>query len=442
MTENTTTQTRLSSAAIRPLRTLDPAAALDDLDWLDEVIGDARVVAIGESAHYNAESYLLRHRLLRYLVERHGFSTYAMESGFVEGRLTDEWIRGGAGDVDGIGTVMANGISSLMGLWTQMRDQLEWMRNYNQTAARPIGFYGIDLPGSNASLLPGLDAVIGFLAEADPAFDVAPTLREQILAFAAPSPFSIPATVAALGKLSTETKDALTAGLSDLLERMKAHRADYVRRTSAEDYERALHAMRLTVTLDTAARAMIGGDQLELMLRRDAAMADTVELILRSKGRIVLGAHNGHISREPLDMPGVAAVTTAGVHLADRLGEDYVVIGQTTGTGQTLNTDADFYTGKLFADLGAPDPGSLDALMEASGDGPFATDLRRLSPADADAVRAASQQRFGPWYSEVNALKAYDVIVHLPHVTAASLDPAALAAAPSDVLQVLGQQEK
>jgi erythromycin esterase len=34
-------------------------------------------------------------RLLRFLVERHGFSAYAMESGFVEGRQVDKWVRGG-----------------------------------------------------------------------------------------------------------------------------------------------------------------------------------------------------------------------------------------------------------------------------------------------------------------------------------------------------------
>ncbi|MFD0472221.1 hypothetical protein ACFQ0B_30910 [Nonomuraea thailandensis] len=82
----TTPQARLGDTAIIPLRTLDPAAALNDLEWLDDAIGDARVVAIGESAHYNRETYELRHRLLRYLVERHGFGAYAMETGFTEGR--------------------------------------------------------------------------------------------------------------------------------------------------------------------------------------------------------------------------------------------------------------------------------------------------------------------------------------------------------------------
>jgi erythromycin esterase len=434
MAANTSTApARLSSEAVKPLRTLDPAGALDDLQWLDEVIGDARVVAIGESAHYNRESYQLRHRLLRYLVERHGFGAYAMESGFVEGWRVDNWVRGGE---DALGQVMADGMTSLMGLWTQMRDQLEWMRQHNRSATQPVGFYGIDLSGSNASLLPGLDAVIAYLAQAEPEYQVGPGIRETASAFAAPSAFSVPAAIASYGQLAPEAKDALTAGLAELTARMTGRRLDYLRRTTAGAYERALRSLRLAVTLDSLARAMARGDQQAMMFNRDAAIADTVDWILRREDRIVLAAHNGHIQRWPGTLPGMPPVTPMGMHLADRIGQDYLVIGTTSGTGQTLNTGADFYTGTLFTTLEPAQPGSLDALMAASGDGPFAADLRRLSSADADAVRAASQQRFGAFYSDLSPLDAYDVIVHLPHVTAAEPDPAALACSPRDVREV------
>ncbi|MEU4303468.1 erythromycin esterase family protein [Kitasatospora aureofaciens] len=436
MTTNTSTATaRLSGEAVMPLRTLDPTGPLDDLEWLDEAIGQARVVAIGESAHYNREFFQLRHRLLRYLVERHGFNAYAMETGFVEGRLVDNWVRGGEGRLD---RVMANGMTSLMGLWTQMRAHLEWMQEHNRAAAHPVGFYGIDLPGSMVSLLPGLDAVLAYLTQADPEFEVDPSIRETAASYAAESAFSAPAAIAAYGELTPERRDALTASLAELTARMTGRRLTYLRRTTLDAYERALVSLRVTVALDTFSREMLRGDRQGMMFNRDATIADTVEWILRREDRIILAAHNGHIQRWPGAIPGMAAMTPMGMHLADRLGTDYLVIGTTSGTGDILNTGADFYTGTLFTDMEAPLPGSLDALMAASHDGPFAADLRRLSPGDTKAIRATSQQRagIGTFYSDVSPLDAYDVIVHLSHVTAAEPDPAALAHSPHDVQEV------
>nr|WP_042179697.1 erythromycin esterase family protein [Kibdelosporangium sp. MJ126-NF4]CEL13977.1 hypothetical protein [Kibdelosporangium sp. MJ126-NF4]CTQ88345.1 hypothetical protein [Kibdelosporangium sp. MJ126-NF4] len=430
------TMNRLTAKAVRPLRTLDPAGPLDDLDWVDDAVGDARVVAIGESAHYNGESYQLRHRLLRYLVERHGFSAYAMESGYTEGALADRWIRGGQGDV---GQVQANGVTSLMGLWTQMRAHLQWMRQHNRTTARPISFHGIDLGGSNVSLMPGLDAVTAYLTEADPQYTMDPRIRETASVFAAASAFSAPAAIAAYGRLTQETRDALTASLTDLAARVAARRLDYLQETSIGAYERALHSLRLTVGLDTVDRAMARSDLQAVMFNRDAAIADTVGWILRGEGRIVLAAHNAHIQRWRASMPGMAPVTPMGMHLDDRLGSDYRVIGVTTGTGQTLNSGADFYDGKLFTTLEQPNPDSLDGLMAASHDGPFATDLRRLSATDTATVRAVTQQRYSPYYAEVDPLSAYDVVVHLPRVTAAHPDQDALAHSPREVQDIFAR---
>jgi hypothetical protein len=56
-----TAPVRLSAEAVIPLRTVDPVGPLDDLAWLDQAIGDSRVVAIGESAQYNREFFQLRH---------------------------------------------------------------------------------------------------------------------------------------------------------------------------------------------------------------------------------------------------------------------------------------------------------------------------------------------------------------------------------------------
>lgn len=426
----------LSTAAIRPLRTLDPAGPLDDLEWLDDTVGDARVVAIGESAHYNGESYQLRHRLLRYLVERHGYRAYAMETGFTEGWLADAWVRGGDGR---LGQVQASGVTSLMGLWAQLGAHLRWMRQYNSTASRPIGFYGIDLGGSNVSLLPALNAVLTYLAQADPEFQVDSRITGTASAFAVASAFSAPAAIAAYGQIAPETRDALTAGLADLITRLTARRLDHVRRTGVDAYERALWSLRHAVTLDSVNRAMARGDMRTVLYNRDATIADTVGWILRQGERVVVAAHNAHIQRWPATLPGMDPVTPLGMHLADRLGTDYRVIGTTTGTGQTLNTAAGFYDGQFFTPQGAPEPDSLDGLMAASHDGMFAADLPRLSSSDTATVEGITRQRYGTFYADVNPLDAYDIVVHLPHVTAAHPDPDALAEAPREVRETFAK---
>ncbi|MCC5698744.1 hypothetical protein LH612_36980, partial [Klebsiella pneumoniae] len=73
--------------SVRPL----PA---DDLSWFADLVGDARVVAIGENNHHIREFSLLRAQLLRFLVTELDFRVVAFESGFAEGQLVDDWIRG------------------------------------------------------------------------------------------------------------------------------------------------------------------------------------------------------------------------------------------------------------------------------------------------------------------------------------------------------------
>ncbi|MGY1900755.1 erythromycin esterase family protein [Nocardia gipuzkoensis] len=437
MTTNTSAEAiKLSDEAVRPLRTLDPAAPLDDLSWLDDVIGDARVVALGESAHYNHEFHLLRHRLLRYLVERHGFNAYTMPSGFSEGWLVDDWVRGGEGHLD---TVIAAGTTSLMASWSEVRAQLEWMRQHNRGATRPVGFYGVDLSGSTVSLLPSLDAVTAYFAQADPEFEVDASIRETAAIFSAPSAFSLNEAVTAYKELYPAKRDALTAGLAGLVTRLTGRRLDYLTRTSSEAYERALRSLHLTVALDAIPRAILRGDRQEIMFLRDAAMADTVEWVLRREDRIVLAGHNGNLLRHPLALPDMPPATPLGMHLVDRLGADYRVIGTTFGTGQTVNPDNDFYTGNLFIELQPPRPGSFDALLNASHDGPFAVDLRRMSERDRTIIRSTSQQRTGNMYLDVNPLEAFDAIIHIPYVTAAEPDTASLAESPEDVQKAFAQ---
>lgn len=433
---------QLSAAAVRPLPDLtdDPATVdIGPLHWLDAVVDGARVVAIGESAHFNAESYRLRHLVLRYLVERHGFTAYAMESGFVEGGQVDAWLaRPGDRTAESeIGAVLARGMTSLMGMWIEQRQLLEWLRSTTASGSR-VRYYGVDTPGSNVSLLPALDVVIDYLAANDPCLRLDPDLAELAATGAASSVFAAQDTAADYATLPIERKDALTAGLSLLLARLRARRPQHHDRSQrdsdettasapATDFERARRALETAIALDAYRRDMT-------MNVRDLAQADTVDWILRREERVLLAAHNAHVQRWPTEFPGVLPPsTTAGQHLDQRQGRQYRVIGVTNGSGETLASGTGFYDGNFFEPLPTPPSGTLDAVMAAAHDGPFGIDLHHLEAHDRAILAKVREQRSGGFICPINPLVAYDAIIHLPHVTPARPDPAAVDAAPLEV---------
>jgi hypothetical protein len=63
---------------------LEQAAPLDDLEPLRDILDGARVIALGEHSHFIREFAAMRQRLLRFLVERCGFTVLAFEYGFAE----------------------------------------------------------------------------------------------------------------------------------------------------------------------------------------------------------------------------------------------------------------------------------------------------------------------------------------------------------------------
>ncbi len=111
------------------------------------MIASATVVAVTEGTHGAAEPLEFRNRLLQYLVEKHGFTAIAIESGLVEGRTVHDYVRGGAGDLS---TVLSRGITWSFDELPVNRSLVSWLRQYNADArhARKINFYGFDVPGS------------------------------------------------------------------------------------------------------------------------------------------------------------------------------------------------------------------------------------------------------------------------------------------------------
>ena len=145
-----------------PLDTVDPTAPLDDLAPLRRAVGHASIVGLGEPAHEVAEVTTLKHRALRYLVERMGFRSIAWEDDWTLGLEIDAYVRTGDGDVDEI-------LSRTGGGWAtrEVADVLTWLRDFNtgRPASDQIRFVGVEY---YTTWLPAYDMVDSYVADVAP----------------------------------------------------------------------------------------------------------------------------------------------------------------------------------------------------------------------------------------------------------------------------------
>jgi erythromycin esterase len=412
------------------LRTLDPSDEdFSDLEPLRKIVGDARVVAIGESTHRVHEFYQLRHRLIRFLVAELGFSAFVMESGLPEGLAVNEWVLGGPGDLEHL---LHHGITYHMGKCAEMREQLQWMRAYNAAHDHQVRFYGMDVPDSSASSLPSVEASLALLDDVDteyaeavrksllPLFEYLPSDRSG-LAWAAPALYAYLA-------LEPAVRYELTAKINELAERLQAMRVVYSGRADAERVDAVIRCAATGRHMDAFLAAMALGESrtYEGANMRDSAMAENVEWILRREDRIIVTAANGHIQRWPFWAPPVIynKMTMVGEHLAASLGDQMVVIASCFDGGEmwlhrSIPGGQPGHTEVFLEDLDAAAPGSLDALLASAGKPLHMLDLRNV-PAEgpvADRFAATTTIMNGTQPQPINPLAAFDAAMFVGKVT-------------------------
>jgi erythromycin esterase len=110
-----------------PLVTIDPEDTLTDLLPLRDIVGDAKIVALGVSARDTHELSTLSHRILRFLVEGLGFRSLALEGDDATSVTLDEYVRTGTGDPAAL-------LAGARSFWrtTELLDAVRWIRRHNQ----------------------------------------------------------------------------------------------------------------------------------------------------------------------------------------------------------------------------------------------------------------------------------------------------------------------
>lgn len=146
------------------LRTFERA---DTAPGLLELIGNARLVLIGEASHGTHEFYLERARLTRRLITGHGCTAVVAEADWPDALRVDRYVRARGDDPDAEAALSGfERFPAWMWRNTVMRDFVEWLREHNRSvpAARQVGFFGMDL----YSMYRSMHAVLEHLEQVDP----------------------------------------------------------------------------------------------------------------------------------------------------------------------------------------------------------------------------------------------------------------------------------
>ncbi len=300
------TKEDLRSASV-PLVTPEAGHGFTDMQPLKQVVGKARVVALGEATHGTREFFQLKHRLLEYLVAEMGFEIFAIEASWPDCARVNDFVMNGRGDP----RLALGGL----GFWTwdteEVLQMILWMRQWNEDAThvRKVTFTGFDMQNPIASAR----ALKEYLTQAVPnQFIELDTILPIVLA-------------ARAGRSPQDgERSALRQAVSGLAARMDQSRASLVAHSSEDAWAVMRHHARLLCQYEEMCR---GGNQDGRERRdvRDQAMAENALWALERHGpaaKMVVWAHNAHVSFET-----GAYLTPMGAHLRRALRSDLVAIG-------------------------------------------------------------------------------------------------------------------
>lgn len=340
-----------------PLSTAAPGQGLGDLAGLDETVRGARVVALGEASHGTREFFQIKHRMLEYLVEKHGFDVFAIEAIFSESLAVNEYVLHGKGSA----------AEALTGMYFWVWDTeevialIEWMRAYNANPnhARKLRFYGIDMqftPAASRELRAYFERVGA--AEASQHEELWKALHQK--GWGRTYMKSDAAHVAYV----RATLESWVAGFAD-------NRAAWIAKTGARELAFARQHLEILRQAESQFRP-----NSESFNARDKAMADNVMWLLNNEPagtKVVLWAHNRHIEEAG------KGVQFTGSHLARALGDAYVSFGFTFNQGsfQARDTTLPKPMGVTEVALGPEPDGFVGHTFARVGHPIFALDLRR-----------------------------------------------------------------
>lgn len=412
---------------------VDAPGGVPPAEALEEIIGDARIVLIGESSHGTEEFYAARAAITKWLIEDKGFCAVAAEADWPDAYRANRYVRG-LGDDTNPDQALSGFERFPAWMWRNVvvRDFIEWLHTHNrrqrERGERQTGFYGLDL----YSLHRSMQEVIGYLATIDPV--AAARARDRYACFdhASADDGQAYGFAAAFGAGLSCERQAI-----DQLVELQLNAVEYARRDGLLAEDEIFYAQQNAQTVRNAEvyyRAMFGGRVTSWNLR-DQHMAQTLHALLTHLGRgsqseparVVVWAHNSHVGDARATEVGSDGQLTLGQLVRERYGADCRLIGFTTYTGTV--TAASEWGGIAERKVVRPAlNGSVEELLHETGRSEFLVSAA-ISHAAADPLdvvrlgRAIGviylpQTERQSHYYHVRPGEQFDAIIHIDRTRA------------------------
>jgi erythromycin esterase-like protein len=377
------------------------AGAPGDYDTLLALIGDARIVLLGEASHGTHEFYRERARITRRLIQDKGFTIVAAEADWPDAYRVNRFVRGVGSDRAAV-DALADFRRFPAWMWrnADVLDFVDWLRQHNEgaPAAGPVGFYGLDLYSLGASS----DAVLAYLQTVDP--DAAARARRRYACFDHVEEEGAQAYgyAASLG-LRPSCEDETVAQLVEL----RRHAAEYAERdgrVAADAFFAAEQNARVVQNAERYYRTMFRGRDQSWNVR-DRHMAETLEALLTYfdrpgvPARAVVWAHNSHLGDARATSMADRGELNLGQLVRESRGREAVAVGFTTYHG-TVTAASDWGAPAERKRVRPALPGSYEAVLHETGPSAF---FLRLQAGEVAAALA------GP------RLERAIGVIYLPH---------------------------
>jgi len=412
------------SVAARPL-----AGSPNDYDALIEMVGQARVVLLGEASHGTHEFYRERALITKRLIYQRGFNAVAVEADWPDAYRINRYVRGEGPDVDSVDAL--SGFKRFpQWMWrnADVLDFVGWLRQHNDDQAVPnrkCGFYGLDLYSLHASI----EAVLAYLEKVDP--QAAGRARHHYSCFEHFGKQIETYGYAAGFGLAPTCEGAVVKELVAL--RRKA--MDYLQRdgqVAAEAYFCAEQNARVIKNAEEYYRNMFRREVSSWNLR-DTHMMESLVLLAEQLGKqglpakIVVWAHNSHLGDARATQMGERGELNLGQLVRERFGKEAVSIGFTTYTGTvTAASDWDGPAERKQVRPGHRD--SYEALFHEVDTPRFFLNLRDNAQVSAQLRTEHLERAIGVIYRPETELQShyfnarlpdqFDGIIHFDHTRA------------------------